>query len=791
MSTVTKRSTNENEISTGSNKRNRRSITCLLDLPVEIILSICRYLSPIDVLRSFYTPEQPHIHLHRIIHDYYQKINMHKLYNKEWIYLSEVLSNSSHPLLPHSLTLSNEYIPCITQYFFCRLPPDIVCSIFWNLKHLTMLHCSPNDLLILSGKGHLLPALQHLHISVSGRKLRHDDDDEYDDDDDTNESNQQNRYDLDLLYFIFSDQNSLLQNVVFDFPDGLILNQLLSPNRSIASIDLVLETIDDLYVLLNGLAPHVETMAIKLRRSRILSSFLPKSHPPCRQLKRFTLLETGIDFSMTHLESILTFMPFVLKLTLSIRNTNDITFCNGPTFESILHDYLPDLGQFIYTMTHQMREETSVGSFDRWPMNVSYYEEDHECWLHMYSLPWPVNKDDRRTLPIVKDPLNRIVQSGIGPDECVNDFMITNDHQWTELETRFRHVRRVRPYLPINILLPSKITNVTVPKEIKFSSVDAIGQPFVRSLVVGRRVTNDTEIFNLAQQFPNVEFLRLHFPSDKSLCVTCFQMLFSVHENLHGNRSFWKNLKRVSVVLTSQIKYLIPNATVTTVATIKTPGLDEYYDSYNKYAETLNCPCSKISILNEKLMNVNDWGIYIFQALASVCELLKSSTIADFLSSLYIVKDTSQINGLLSVLRTNGIFKFPPDGQIVNIEFASYNGCRCINSSECVESVSIYDDIAANRIFVAPGMFRNCQIIAALLQSNLACFYDELCFDELVSHINSSLSLNMTRMNASAVSRFSTNSTTRELLNELLVEEWNILSKFANYFNECRPVECT
>ncbi|CAF1155959.1 unnamed protein product [Adineta ricciae] len=305
-------------------------------------------------------------------------------------------------------------------------------------------------------------------------------------------------------------------------------------------------------------------------------------------------------------------------------------------------------------------------------------------------------------------------------------------------------------------------------------------------------------------------------------------------------------------------------ATVTEVATVPTPTLDQYNDLYDKYSGTLSCPCSQISIPNKQLMTINytlhqvcsssfvfnQWidyllysreddflyrldfrviGTHIFQTLASLCELVNEtivnsvtefynnkyatmevasfdvfqkqtdtlfdqfrlSTIADFLSSLRIVRDTSQINGLLSALETNGVLQLPADGQMVTVEFVSYNGCRCVNSPECVEPVSINNGITADPIFVVPGMFRGCQIIEALLQSNLACFYDEFCLKELMLHINSSLSVNVTRMNASAVSRFAVNNTVGELLDELLAEDWTMVPEFANYFNECRPVECT
>jgi hypothetical protein len=57
-------------------------------------------------------------------------------------------------------------------------------------------------------------------------------------------------------------------------PVGLTLFKTLLANHSLQNIDLVLETIDDLYVLLDGLLPNLEKLIIQLRQSRILCKYL-------------------------------------------------------------------------------------------------------------------------------------------------------------------------------------------------------------------------------------------------------------------------------------------------------------------------------------------------------------------------------------------------------------------------------------------------------------------------------------------------------------------------------------
>jgi len=51
--------------------------------------------------------------------------------------------------------------------------------------------------------------------------------------------------------------------------------------------------------------------------------------------------------------------------------------------------------------------------------------------------------------------------------------------------------------------------------------------------------------------------------------------------------------------------------------------------------------------------------------------------------------------------------------------------------------------------------------------------------------------MNIPALDASLSSRFLENSTIEDLLDELMIEEWNSSILYDNYFNECEPTECT
>jgi hypothetical protein len=78
-------------------------------------------------------------------------------------------------------------------------------------------------------------------------------------------------------------------------------------------------------------------------------------------------------------------------------------------------------------------------------------------------------------------------------------------------------------------------------------SINNIIQPFVRHLVVKRRLLNEKEMSMLVHQFPHVEYLKLLFPWEKSLSIRCFQTLFSADQSVKANRRIWKKLIHISI----------------------------------------------------------------------------------------------------------------------------------------------------------------------------------------------------------------------------------------------------
>jgi hypothetical protein len=168
-----------------------------------------------------------------------------------------------------------------------------------------------------------------------------------------------------------------------------------------------------------------------------------------------------------------------------------------------------------------------------------------------------------------------------------------------------------------------------------------------------------------------------------------------------------------------------------------------------------------------------------------------SSTIKIFLSALSLIRETTQANALLSVTRGNMYLFHHPSSLSLLSHSVQYHGCSCAETVSCFTPAVIYEFQNNITWFTVPSFYSGCFIIEALLFSNFQCFHDEQCFNNLTLYVDSTLKLNATILNASLSTKFTANSTVREMIDELMVEQWKWNITFAKYYDECEPNQCT
>jgi len=171
-------------------------------------------------------------------------------------------------------------------------------------------------------------------------------------------------------------------------------------------------------------------------------------------------------------------------------------------------------------------------------------------------------------------------------------------------------------------------------------------------------------------------------------------------------------------------------------------------------------------------------------------EQFKSSTISSFLLSWDLTQDSIQVNGFLSITMSNFLFYFSTSSNDATFAPSIYGNCRCRSSVQCVGNMTLRD-FNTNWNPIISSFYRGCLTTESLLQSNLACLYDQQCISAIQSYMNKSLNTSFIALNQSISSRFNTTFTMRQIVNELMVESWTMSSSHEDYYNRCQPEFCT
>ena len=159
----------------------------------------------------------------------------------------------------------------------------------------------------------------------------------------------------------------------------------------------------------------------------------------------------------------------------------------------------------------------------------------------------------------------------------------------------------------------------------------------------------------------------------------------------------------------------------------------------------------------------------------------------DFFMPLIMIQTAIENNVLLSALQTN--YKQSVQNNSVSSSAVQYSRCNCALSPVCIEQPAIYQYPEGIELFTVPGFYAGCYVIESLLQSDLRCFYNQTCLDQLQTYLNSSMAI--TALNSALPSRYSPNTSINELLAWLMIEEINPSTNYDAYYDACQPIECT
>jgi hypothetical protein len=175
----------------------------------------------------------------------------------------------------------------------------------------------------------------------------------------------------------------------------------------------------------------------------------------------------------------------------------------------------------------------------------------------------------------------------------------------------------------------------------------------------------------------------------------------------------------------------------------------------------------------------------------SFIDQFMSSMINSFLLFLSMTQGTTEGNSLLSGKGTNFNVHIANDSSAIVLTQKNYGNCSCDYSSACITECHIIKYPDYINLFQVPGFYIGCYVIESLLQSTLQCFYNQNCIDILLSYMPSSPGMDVRALNSSLSNKYFENSTINQVLDKLMIEQWNPLSMYDRYYNECQPIQCT
>ncbi len=130
-----------------------------------------------------------------------------------------------------------------------------------------------------------------------------------------------------------------------------------------------------------------------------------------------------------------------------------------------------------------------------------------------------------------------------------------------------------------------------------------------------------------------------------------------------------------------------------------------------------------------------------------------------------------------------------------DVEPSKRMNCTCGLDDDCVNQMKFYTEIYGSQPiirFSIPNLFVGCSAIDSVRLSSIECFYDQLCLNEIRKWITGLSPITMdTPVLIINGSRFLSNTLLGIVINELMVDQWNVNIEYEQYYNQCYPVQCS
>ncbi|CAF3982889.1 unnamed protein product, partial [Adineta steineri] len=208
-------------------------------------------------------------------------------------------------------------------------------------------------------------------------------------------------------------------------------------------------------------------------------------------------------------------------------------------------------------------------------------------------------------------------------------------------------------------------------------------------------------------------------------------------------------------------------------------SMNATYNSVNQFLTSL-------LVTSELLSETN-----FHQKLESLIEQSKSNAPTTFRHLLFLIQTINHGNAFMSTYGTTFEYIVPKNAStesyLSTTALIYDDECSCGLYSNCTTQAN-FITFNSSGIIPIKGLKIGCTPSESFRASTLECFYDRSCINLIYQYTNYS---NFHHPLSIMKSRFSTNTTIAELIDNLFIEQWSNKTNYTSYFQQCLPSYCS
>jgi hypothetical protein len=325
-------------------------------------------------------------------------------------------------------------------------------------------------------------------------------------------------------------------------------------------------------------------------------------------------------------------------------------------------------------------------------------------------------------------------------------------------------------------------------------------------LVLYTSLTIVTETVTIKQPTVNV-YTNLQTKYSQTLICPCTNISINYEQFISFHPTFHQVCSS-DFVTTQWFNYFVIYNNVTFIA-------QDFRNFGGSYFSTLLTFCNlSLETINNALLVFNSTTyvtknvqqIDLFQSQSEqIINLFKQTTINSYLQVLSMGRQMISGNALYSGLGTSYDYTTVGNNSFDLVFYPvtytsenSSNGstsCSCkFDPNTCGKSTGIYTLGEYHRVlFYIPGLWLGCYVTESLFGSTLECYFNQSCLDTIYQLI---VSMSKYPFNATAMiynssnTQYDTTTKLQEIIEQLMIEQWNDQISFNSYFRQCDPVLC-